>query len=53
LFCVEKIVDWSNSNDPIEVIMVALMKNGGLTKEDVAKKLPKSCVLVQMKFLFF
>jgi hypothetical protein len=26
LFCVEKIVDWSNYNNPTKVIMVALMK---------------------------
>jgi plasmid maintenance system antidote protein VapI len=32
-------MDWSNFNNPTEVIMVALMKSGGLTKEDVAKKL--------------
>jgi hypothetical protein len=39
LFCVEKIMDGSGSNNLIEVIMVALLKGGGLTKEDVAKKL--------------
>jgi hypothetical protein len=39
LFCVERIVDGSSSNNLIEVIMAALMKGGGLTKEDVAKNL--------------
>jgi hypothetical protein len=39
LFCVEKIMDWFNSNNPIEVIMVALMKSGGLIKNDIVKKL--------------
>jgi hypothetical protein len=39
LFCVERIMDGSNFNNLIEVIMVALLKGGELTRGDVTKKL--------------
>ncbi len=42
-------MDWSNSNNPTKIIMVALMKSGGLTKEDVAKKL---CFSANEVFVF-
>ncbi len=38
LLCVERIVDGYDSNNLSEIIMVPLMKGGGLIKEDVAKK---------------
>jgi hypothetical protein len=38
LLCVERIVDGYGSNNLTEIIMVALMKGGGLIREDVAKK---------------
>jgi hypothetical protein len=36
---VDKIVDELDSNNHIEVIMVVLFKGGGLTKEELSKKL--------------
>jgi hypothetical protein len=39
LFCVERIMDGLSFNNFIEVIMVALLKGGGLIREDVTKKL--------------
>ncbi len=38
LVCVYKIVDVLGSNNFIELIMNAMMKGGGLTKEDLSKK---------------
>ncbi len=37
LICVYKIVDVLGSNNFIELIMNAIMKGGGLTKEDLSK----------------
>jgi hypothetical protein len=39
LFQIECIMDGSGSNTLIEIIIVALMKYGGLTREDMSKKL--------------
>ncbi len=39
LVSIEKVIDGSSSNNLIEVIMAALLKGGGLTKEDLSKKL--------------
>jgi hypothetical protein len=36
--CVDRIVDGSNSNNLIEVIMNASLKGGRLTREDLLKK---------------
>ncbi len=38
LVCVYKIVDMLGSNNFIELIMNAVMKGGGLTKEDLSRK---------------
>jgi uncharacterized protein related to proFAR isomerase len=39
LVCVDQIVDGLNSNNLIEVIMNPMMKGGGLSKEELSKKL--------------
>jgi len=38
LVCVDRIVDGSNFNNLIEVIMNASLKGGRLTREDLTKK---------------
>jgi len=39
LICVDRIVDGSSSNNLTEVIMISMMKGGGLSKEELSKKL--------------
>lgn len=39
LVCVDKIVDGFGFNNLIKVIMNVLLKGGGLTKEELSKKL--------------
>jgi hypothetical protein len=39
LVCVDKIVDGFGSNNLTEVIMNILLNGGGLTKEELSKKL--------------
>jgi hypothetical protein len=46
----KRVVDGLGSNNLTKVIMVALMKCGGLTKEEVAKKL--LCFGVDGTFVF-
>jgi hypothetical protein len=36
---IERVIDGSGSKNLTEVIMAALLKGGGLTKEDLSKKL--------------
>jgi hypothetical protein len=38
LVCVDKIVDGFGSNNPIEIIMNILLKDGGLSMQDLSKK---------------
>jgi hypothetical protein len=50
LFQIECIMDGSGNNNLIEVIVAALMKYGGLTRENISK----NCyALMQMGLLFF
>jgi hypothetical protein len=39
LVCVDRIVDETSFNNFIEVIMITLVKGGGLIKEELSKKL--------------
>jgi hypothetical protein len=39
LVCVNKIVDGFGSNNPIEIIMNVLLKDGGLSRQDFSKKI--------------
>jgi hypothetical protein len=39
LICVDQIVNGSNSNNLIKVIMNSMMKGGGLSREKLSKKL--------------